>query len=209
MLKSNSQAGQDLFVTNVLKNKKNGIFVEIGSFEPIYLSNSYMLEKELDWTGIMFDWTDFSKQYDQHRFDSIYKIGDVTKVNFNDLFKNTLLKNNANFPKNIDYLQIDLHVCNRSTLNVLENINNQVMDEYKFATVTFEHDIYTGNHFDTREKSREIFNNRGYIRVFSDVMDNNCKFEDWYVHPDLVDMEYVNKIKSDESMDWKDIIKRF
>ncbi len=53
-------------------------------------------------------------------------------------------------PKNIDYLQIDLEVCNRSTLTTLELLDNTIFNEYKFATVTFEHYIYASDRFNTR-----------------------------------------------------------
>ena len=39
------QAEQDKFVLNMLKNKKNGFFLEIGSNHPININNSYILEK--------------------------------------------------------------------------------------------------------------------------------------------------------------------
>ena len=32
-------------------------------------------------------------------------------------------------------------------------------------------------------------------------------FEDWYVHPDLVDMDYVNKIRSSVGLKTDDILK--
>jgi hypothetical protein len=108
-------------------------------------------------------------------------------------YKNVFEQNNM--PLNFDYLQIDLEVNNRSTLTTLERLDNDILDKYKFATVTFEHDIYTGNHFDTREKSRQIFNKRGYVCVFQDVNNQGVNpYEDWYVHPDLVDMNYVTKL---------------
>lgn len=69
-----------------------------------------------------------------------------------------------------------------------------MFDTTTFATVTFEHDFYTGDYFNTRQKSREIFEKRGYILVFSDVCNETCPFEDWYVHPSLVDMTIVNSI---------------
>ena len=71
-----------------------------------------------------------------------------------------------------------------------------IFNKYKFATVTIEHDIYTGNYFDTRRISRDIFIKNGYILVFQDVKVNfenkDVPFEDWYVHPDLVDIDYAN-----------------
>ena len=48
-----SQAGQDKWVVeSVTNHKKNGYFVDIGAYDGIYLSNSYLLEKDLKWTGI-------------------------------------------------------------------------------------------------------------------------------------------------------------
>jgi len=199
-----SQACQDIFVLKLTKNKKNGFFVEIGGSQPIELSNTYLLEKKYFWKGFIVEWyVMFAELYNKYRPNSIYEINDARKVNY----KKTL--DDYSFPKNIDYLQIDLDVDNKSTLDVLEIFNNTIFDEYKFATITFEHDIYSGNFFNTRKISRQIFKNRGYILVFPDVkvFHNNdfLPFEDWYIHPDLVDMDYVNKIKTTESLTCEEI----
>ena len=85
-------------------------------------------------------------------------------------------------------------------------MNTTIFNEYKFATVTFEHDIYDGDRFNTRLASREIFSNRGYILVFPDVRNGQHAFEDWYIHPDLVNINYINKIKRNESLDYHDIM---
>jgi len=109
----------------------------------------------------------------------------------------------------MDYLQIDLDVNNMSTLNTFLLLNQTVFDKYKFATITFEHDIYTGNYFDTQRISREILEKRGYVLVFPDVSvfwEGGYKpFEDWYVYPDLVDMDYINRIKSNVSLTCNEI----
>lgn len=47
-----SQWGQDEFVVSVLKQKKNGYFVDIGAYDGITISNTYYLEKELGWNGL-------------------------------------------------------------------------------------------------------------------------------------------------------------
>jgi FkbM family methyltransferase len=48
-----SQFGQDKYVNeHFFKNKRDGIFVEIGAFDGISLSNTYFFEKELGWQGI-------------------------------------------------------------------------------------------------------------------------------------------------------------
>ncbi len=49
---SYSQIGQDIEVLKSLNYKKNGYFIEIGANDGIQLSNTYLLEKQYDWTGI-------------------------------------------------------------------------------------------------------------------------------------------------------------
>lgn len=48
-----SQYGQDQFVYEVFfQGKSDGVFVDIGAFDGISLSNSYFFEKELGWKGV-------------------------------------------------------------------------------------------------------------------------------------------------------------
>jgi hypothetical protein len=185
----NGQCGQDLYVYNVLKEKHNGFFLEIGSNDPIIINNTYLFENTYNWKGIMVEYENSCLHlYKKHRPNSIHVIADATKIDYKKLF----LDNNV--PTDIDYLQIDLEVTNGSTLETLIKIDREILDNYRFATVTFEHDIYVTNYNDTRSRSREIFLNRGYIRVFSDIASGGNPYEDWYVHPQLVDMTYVEKI---------------
>jgi len=183
------QSNQDKFILNILKEKKNGYFLEIGSNHPIDINNTYLLENKYDWKGIMIEYNEmFLPLYKEFRQNSIHIINDATKINYNDLFERN------NVPLFIDYLQIDLEVINGTTLLTLEKLDKEIFDIYKFATVTFEHDIYHTNFDNTREKSRDILKKRGYICVFEDISNNGNPYEDWYVHPDLVDMNYVNEL---------------
>ena len=201
MFNFNGQVLQDKFIVSVLKNKQNGYFLEIGSNHPKLINNTFVLEKELNWTGIMIEYDiGWLEQYQMDRPNSIYVIDDATTINYNELLQE------KNAPTNIDYLQIDLEVSNRSTLTTLEKLNETIFSQYKFATVTFEHDIYDGDRYNTRLASREIFNNNNYVLVFPDVKNGDAPFEDWYVHPDLVDMDYINKIKRDVSLDYNEIM---
>jgi len=190
-----SQAGQDLFVLSATNNKRNGYFLEIGSNHPSYNNNSFLLETQYKWKGLMVEYDkSFETSYKTERSNSIYVINDARLVNYREILDSN------NFPTNMDYLQIDLDVDNKSTLNTLELLEQTVFDKYKFATITFEHDIYSGNFFDTREISRKIFKQRGYLLAFPDVAvywnGKHQPFEDWYVHPDLVSNEFINKIKT-------------
>lgn len=198
----NSQAGQDRFVLSALQNKQNGTFLEIGSNDSIFINNTYILETLYKWSGIMVEYDEkFLCSYETLRKNSIHVIQDATTIDYKQLLHD--------FPVNIDYLQIDLEVRNRSTLTVLEMLDKDVFNEHKFAVVTFEHDIYNGDYFGTRDASRKIFEKHGYILTCPDVRDKNLPFEDWYVYPSLVDMEFINKIKHTQSLEWIDIIKKF
>ena len=212
----NGQILQDKFVLSVLKHKRNGTFLELGANDPRTISNTYLLESMYGWKGIMVEYDQkFREPYLTHRPNSYHAFQDATAVDY------AALLTNLQYPTAIDYLQIDLEPGNGSTLQALKHLNNTVFDTHKFAVVTFEHDIYYNQpiYHSTRNESRRIFDERGYVRVFKDVCndgwwnneevreriragnketqrDTGTKypFEDWYVHPDLVDMTYVNSL---------------
>lgn len=180
-IKYNGQSLQDKFILETLNFKRDGFFIELGTNEPKQNNNTYILEKDYNWKGILVDYDNkYLESYKKQRKNSFPIIEDASKIDYSYYLKK------LNFPKNIDYLQIDLEVTNKSTLKSLKRLDDTVMSEYKFAIVTFEHDIYRGNYFNTREESRKIFHKRDYKLVFPDVSDSGNKYEDWYVHSDLV-----------------------
>lgn len=189
----NGQAEQDTLVLLLTNNKKNGWYVEIGSNDPIQYNNTYLLEKNFQWKGMMVEWDKkFLSSYKIHRPLAVHLMGDASRFNYQQLLKQ------YNFPNHIDYLQIDLDVDNQSTLQTLELFDKTIFNMYKFGVVTFEHDIYRGNFFNTREKSRKIFQKHGYKRLFGNVsvfFENKwCEFEDWYAHPQLINPNLLQKI---------------
>jgi len=213
-IKYNGAAGQDKFVLNINKFKKDGYFLEFGSQEPITANNTYLLESEYGWNGAMFEWENkYAPKYEQYRDDDTsYIIGDAVAHDYTEIFSGLRV------PKVVDYLQIDLEPGMLTPLQLLIKLNEQVMDEHKFATITFEHDIYCGqpgsrhnvggpwngwqpypssNFQKVQTESRKILEDRGYVLVFPNVNDDKdagLPFEDWWVHPDLVDMDYVNSV---------------
>jgi len=51
-----STAGQDIFIyNNFFKNKKNGIYLEVGGYNGWRGSNCYFFEKTLDWQGVIVE----------------------------------------------------------------------------------------------------------------------------------------------------------
>lgn len=51
--RSKAQLAQDLFVLDYLKGKRNGFFIEFGATDGHNLSNTFLLEKEYGWSGIL------------------------------------------------------------------------------------------------------------------------------------------------------------
>lgn len=50
-----SQLGQDIFCMTFYNNKHNGYFLDIGACDGISFSNSYLLEKEYEWKGLLIE----------------------------------------------------------------------------------------------------------------------------------------------------------
>lgn len=191
-LEINGHAYQDLFVLFANNFKERGYYVEIGSAWPKHTNNTYVLETEFNWQGIMIEYDHrYLESYKKERPNSVHVIKDATTIDYLDLFK----KNNV--PENVDYLQIDLEVDNESTLKVIKLFDKCIFDKYKFATITFEHDFYRGDFYNTRYISRQILHKRGYVLLFPDVgigIDTGfSSFEDWWVHPDLINEDFIKK----------------
>ena len=55
LTKSKSQLGQDIFVSAYTNRDSKNFFVEFGATNGITHSNTYMLEKELNWNGILVE----------------------------------------------------------------------------------------------------------------------------------------------------------
>ena len=50
-----SEGNQTKFLLDILNNKKNGYYVEMGAFHSEDGSNTVELEREYDWNGISFE----------------------------------------------------------------------------------------------------------------------------------------------------------
>ena len=55
LTESKSQNGQDLFALLSNDFRSNGVFIEFGAYDGVIFSNTYLLEKQFGWTGILID----------------------------------------------------------------------------------------------------------------------------------------------------------
>ena len=182
-----SQCYQDLFVLTALNGKRNGLYLEVGSADPFYYSNTALLETEWNWDGISIE----IKPEEVHKFKSKRKNlciqSDALKTDWE-----TILSEYSD-ERDWDYLQLDCEPPINTYLILLDI----PFHKWRFRTITFEHDHYTDQTSGIREKSRRYLKAMGYELVVSNISpDENSPFEDWWVHPELVDREIIDKIKS-------------
>ncbi len=187
--KNHSQVYQDMFILSVLNGKKNGTYVEVGGGQPFSGNNTALLETHYDWKGVSLEINEnFINEYRQSRKNPILSKDAVT-TNYSKLFEEHF------DTKEIDYLQLDVEPA-KNTFEVLLAIP---FEKYKFAVITYEHDYYVDITKSYREKSRRYLKLMGYELIVNDVSpDGISNFEDWWVHPDLVDPDII-KIMKDTS----------
>lgn len=183
--KNYSEAYQDMFVLSVLNGKQNGTYIEIGAGDPTYGNNTYLLEKDFNWNGISLDInSDFVNAHNTKRKHTCI-LKDATTIEYNKLFTG------MGIPQDIDYLQID---CDPPSVS-FQVLLSIPFENYRFAVITFEHDHYADPDGNYREKSRKYLEAQGYKLVVSNVApDTNRPYEDWYVHPELVDLDSISHI---------------
>lgn len=178
-----SQTYQDLFVLSMLDGKREGTYLELGSADPFYNNNTALLETKFDWKGVSIDYNrDETNKFFKERRNTVLCL-DALQTDFNVLLSMSSLSSD------IDYLQLDCDPAT-ATLEILKKIP---FDLYRFATITFEHDAYRVD--GVREESRAFLTEKGYKLVASDIAVNEVdSYEDWWVHPELVDPKIVEKM---------------
>jgi len=173
---SNSQAGQESFVLNSLKEKRHGFYVEIGGYHSKNDSNTYLLETQYDWKGVALEIDkERSDEYNANRSNICLNV-DATTFDYLKYFEEN------NFPKTIDYLQVDIEPAFQS-LKALESIP---LDKYRFSVITFEHDLYADlNNLLIKKKAMEILFKFGYTLAVENVEGDEKIFEDWWLDSNI------------------------
>ena len=187
--RNHSQVLQDMFVLYTYNGKQNGTYLEIGGGDPVHLNNTYLLESQYDWSGVSVEInSDLCNKYSSVRKNDVY-CRDATELNYKKLLE-------SHYDSNvIDYLQLDCEPS-RTTFEVLLSIP---FDDYKFGVITYEHDHYNDTSRTYRERSRKYLNMMGYILIVPDVAPTPwSSFEDWWVHPDLVDVDKMLKLSNND-----------
>lgn len=192
MITSRSQAGQDLFVAAVLNNRRDGIFIDVGCSHPIEWSNTYALEQELGWRGLLLDADQASIHLCRANRKSIAVCADARTFDWPKVHSIT--------GSVVDYASVDVDEHTHETLKNLLACGPMI------RVMTLEHDQYQrGDRL--RGPNRALMAERGFELIAGDVHSNGCCYEDWYVRPELVDMALVEPFRS-AGMDWAEVLRK-
>jgi len=202
---TNSQLGQDALVLWLLDQKANGYFVEFGAADGVNISNTFLLEKDYGWSGILCE---PARVYKDRLITNrkctivdkcVYsKSGDV--ISFFE-------SENEELSTISSYKESDLHSVSRingltyevETISLSDLLNNfcapdiidylsmdtegsefDIINEYDFSRhiniITVEH-----NYSDNREKIKNFLEEKNFIRIFDSI----SEWDDWYIHTEI------------------------
>ncbi len=199
---SRSQLCQELFVLNELDFKTKGYFVEFGAANGLIWSNTLLLEKKYDWSGILAEPAKtWHEELQKNRNVNIEK-SCVWKESGIDLqFQETelpilstienfiskdLYKNQRRSGTNYSVPTISINdllekfeapcVIDYMSLDTegseFDILSTLNFEKYKFRVITCEH-----NFTEDRERIRNLLSENGYVRKYENV----SSFDDWYV----------------------------
>lgn len=203
--KSRSQIHQDLFVLSELGFKRNGFFVEFGATNGLELSNSYLLEKEFHWSGILAEpakgwhddlfanrnvtiekrcvWKDSTSSLIFQEAD-IRELSTIAGVGVQD--KNFVARNDCKTYQ-VQTISLNDLLIEHNAPKVVDYLSIDTegsefdilscfdFSQYRFRVITCEHNLT-----EQREKIYGLLTGAGYRRKF----EKYSQFDDWYVSED-------------------------
>jgi FkbM family methyltransferase len=203
---SPSQLHQDsvaLFFNNF---KKNGFFVEFGACDGFSYSNSWVMEKFFDWTGILSEPNpQWHQQLEKNRICHIehravsQKTGELLEFGVID-DKYQISKELSGFtgylvPEVRKLVKDTLKVATISLADMLskyhapdiidylsmdtEGSELSILESFDFNTYQFNFLTIEHNYLPNRVKIEAVLKRNGYIRLDCDEL---CCFDDWYIH---------------------------
>lgn len=202
---SKSQIKQDLFVLSELNFKTDGFFVEFGATDGVSLSNTYLLEKEFNWKGILAEpgkcwhgpleknrtayiekdcvWNKTGEDLEFQEADSS-TLSTVVGFGDTDAHSSTRTTGNSYTVTTISLNDLLKKYNAPKMIDYLSIdtegseyiiLNSFNFEDYKFRVITVEH-----NYTELREKIFKLLSSKGYKRVHTE----HSLFDDWYVLKD-------------------------
>jgi FkbM family methyltransferase len=201
--RSKAQLRQDLFVLSEVDFKRNGFFVEFGAADGIELSNTYLLEKEFGWSGILAEpamcWQgDLKKNRNCHISTECVWSASNSTLTFNEVETAELStihsysstdshRQDRKIGKTYDVSTISLedlldkydaprnidYISIDTEGSEYQILSNFNFDSYHFRVITCEHNFMAAN----RGGIFSLLSEKGYVRKY----ENFSQYDDWYV----------------------------
>jgi FkbM family methyltransferase len=203
MENSKSQMKQDLFVLAELDFKRDGFFVEFGATNGIDFSNSYLLENEFGWNGILAEpakcwhkelksnrkctietncvWSDSKSVLNFNQVDAAAELSTVSAYNTTDSHSK-LREGGQNYSVNTISLNDLLDKYNApKKIDYLsidtEGSEYEILSNFDFTKYEFGIITCEHNYTPIREKIFNLLTEQGYTRKYVGL----SKWDDWYV----------------------------
>jgi FkbM family methyltransferase len=199
---SRSQYRQDIFVLTQLDFKTGGYFVEFGATDGIDLSNTYLLEKQFGWNGILAEpATAWHAELERNRlaniekncvwaesnttllFNEVDRAGLSTVEGFSDAdFHGEARRKHRQYPvQTISLLDLLDKYRAPKIIDFLsidcEGSEFSILEKFDFATYRFRVIVCEHNFTPMRERIYELLVGNGYTRVH----EHFSYVDDWYV----------------------------
>jgi len=202
---SKSQLRQDLLVLYLENFKRKGFFVEFGATNGIDLSNTYLLETEFGWDGILAEpaicwqhelklnrkahieercvWSS-SGRHIEFNETAIPALSTMSTHSYSDLHGADRRKGKKYIVQTIsinDLLKEFKAPRHIDYLSIdtegseFEILSSLDFERYSFGVITCEH-----NFTPMREKIHALLKSHGYSRIFTEI----SEFDDWYISSD-------------------------
>jgi FkbM family methyltransferase len=214
---SQSQLGQDVFALTTLDFKRDGFFIEFGATDGVSLSNTWLLEKEFGWTGILAEPAKgWHKKLRENRasiisescvwkesgteisFSESAELSTITK--FKDADLHSAARRSSSTYNVVTISLMDLCIQNNAPKHIdfisidtegseFEILSQFDFESYKVSVICVEHN-YTKN----RLRIKKLLEKNGFERIFEDL----SQFDDWYIHRKNLDLNLNldNQVKS-------------
>ena len=203
---SQSQLRQDLFALSEHNWKSNGYFVEFGATNGVKMSNTHLLERKFNWTGILAEparvWqSELMQNRDSHIcFECVWKSTGETVV-FNEViddvhngelstideFSNSdghkkARKNRTQYDVETISLTDLLHKFNAPRIIDYLSIDTEgsefeILQAFDFSAFDIKVITCEHNYTEMREKIYDLLVANGYVRKYEKI----SRFDDWYV----------------------------
>jgi FkbM family methyltransferase len=207
-MNSQAQLFQDLLVVFLLKGKRNGFFVEFGATNGRDLSNTFTLEHNLQWKGILAEpakcwhaalrsnrkaaidtrcvWSESGQQlaFTETELAELSTLNEFVDKDFNKAGRAT----GTSYPVETVSLT-DLLKAHKSPKEIdymsIDTEGSELpilqafnFDQYDIKIITVEHNFVEP----TRANIHALLTSKGFVRLF----DMLSKFDDWYVKKSIV-----------------------